>query len=191
MAVNLGLTFPFTFSDVTRLLQVGGDLFVRTGLETFFLAYTTRAATRIRPDAGAAHQAICQVFGFRYQPACQFSGLSHGWGALGYGRFSLSAQRHDRGCGGRFWGHLVVGFIRGKRALLGVGYRRNLGHSACRDFLADAIDCCNGKSDQDQSQRRLDEFPAVHDQSHEGDSDKQNGGQPVRSGKKRGDIREK
>jgi len=64
VAAKLSLSFSFTFRDVTRLLRVGGDLIVRTGLITFFLAYTTRAATRIGADAGAAHQAIRQVYGF-------------------------------------------------------------------------------------------------------------------------------
>ena len=64
VAMKLGLSRSFTFRDVTRLLSVGGDLFVRTGLLTFFLAYTTRAATQLGPDAGAAHQAIRQVYGF-------------------------------------------------------------------------------------------------------------------------------
>jgi MATE family multidrug resistance protein len=64
VAVRLGLSFSFRFRDVTRLLSVGGDLFVRTGLLTFFLAYTTRAATSLGADAGAAHQAIRQVYGF-------------------------------------------------------------------------------------------------------------------------------
>jgi len=61
---KLGLSLSFAFKDVKRLLSVGGDLFVRTGLLTFFLAYTTRAATQIGADAGAAHQAIRQVFLF-------------------------------------------------------------------------------------------------------------------------------
>jgi MATE family multidrug resistance protein len=64
VAVKLGLSRSFTFRDVTRLLSVGGDLFVRTGLLTFFLAYTTRAATQLGADAGAAHQAIRQVYSF-------------------------------------------------------------------------------------------------------------------------------
>ena len=50
--------------DARRLLRVGGDLFVRTGLLTLFLLLTTRAATRIGADAGAAHQAIRQVWMF-------------------------------------------------------------------------------------------------------------------------------
>ena len=64
IATKLGLSLSFSFSDVKRLLSVGGDLFVRTGLLTFFLAFTTRAATRIGADAGAAHQAIRQVYVF-------------------------------------------------------------------------------------------------------------------------------
>lgn len=64
VAAKLGLTFTFKLRDVTNLLRVGGDLFVRTGLLLFFLAYTTRAATRTGPDAGAAHQVIRQVYSF-------------------------------------------------------------------------------------------------------------------------------
>ncbi len=64
VAAKLGLSFSFTFGSVKRLLRVGGDLFVRTGLLAFFLAFATRAATRIGADAGAAHQAIRQVFVF-------------------------------------------------------------------------------------------------------------------------------
>ena len=64
VAAKLGLSRAFTFRDMARLLSAGGDLFVRTGLLTFFLAYTTRAATRMGADAGAAHQAIRQVYGF-------------------------------------------------------------------------------------------------------------------------------
>jgi MATE family multidrug resistance protein len=50
--------------EAKKLLQVGGDLLVRTGLLTVFLLLTTRAATRIGPDAGAAHQAIRQFWVF-------------------------------------------------------------------------------------------------------------------------------
>ncbi len=64
VAQKLGLPIDFSFGDVKRLLTVGGDLFIRTGLLTFFLAFTTRAATQIGADAGAAHQAIRQVFIF-------------------------------------------------------------------------------------------------------------------------------
>ncbi|NQU30819.1 MAG: MATE family efflux transporter, partial [Anaerolineae bacterium] len=64
IARKLGLSFSFAFADMKRLLSVGGDLFVRTGLLTIFFAFTTGIATRIGADAGAAHQAIRQVFLF-------------------------------------------------------------------------------------------------------------------------------
>ncbi len=64
IAKKLGLSRDFTLAQAKKLIRVGGDLFVRTGLLTFFLAFSTRAATRIGADAGAAHQAIRQVFLF-------------------------------------------------------------------------------------------------------------------------------
>lgn len=64
VATKLGLSFTFRWRDVANLLSVGGDLFVRTGLLLFFLAYTTRAATRLGAEAGAAHQVIRQVYSF-------------------------------------------------------------------------------------------------------------------------------
>ena len=45
-----------------RLFHIGGDLFLRTGFLMGFLVLTTRAATQIGPDSGAAHQAIRQVW---------------------------------------------------------------------------------------------------------------------------------
>ena len=47
-----------------RLLRVGGDLFIRTGFLTLFLLMGTRSATLIGPEAGAAHQAVRQVWVF-------------------------------------------------------------------------------------------------------------------------------
>ena len=64
VAFKVGLSSSFTIRQMIRLLRAGGDLLVRTGLLTFFLAYTTRAATQIDADAGAAHQAIRQVYSF-------------------------------------------------------------------------------------------------------------------------------
>ncbi|KAA3655853.1 MAG: MATE family efflux transporter [Chloroflexi bacterium] len=61
---KLGLSHQFALRDATNLLKVGSDLFIRTGLLTLFLVFTTRTATRIGPDAGAAHQAIRQVYMF-------------------------------------------------------------------------------------------------------------------------------
>ena len=64
IARKLGLTRAFTLSEAKKLLSIGSDLFIRTGLLTFFLAYTTRTATSISAEAGAAHQAIRQIFLF-------------------------------------------------------------------------------------------------------------------------------
>jgi MATE family multidrug resistance protein len=61
---RLGLPARFRMGDIIKLFQIGRDLFVRTGLLTVFFIFTTRAATRIGPDAGAAHQAIRQVWVF-------------------------------------------------------------------------------------------------------------------------------
>lgn len=61
---KIGFSRHFNLRDAMMLLKVGSDLFIRTGLLTFFLALTTRVATRIGPDAGAAHQAIRQVYIF-------------------------------------------------------------------------------------------------------------------------------
>lgn len=58
------LTAGISIQDARNLLQAGGDLFVRTGLLTAFLLLCTRSATRMGPDAGAAHQAVRQVWVF-------------------------------------------------------------------------------------------------------------------------------
>jgi MATE family multidrug resistance protein len=61
---KLSLSRGFVLRDAVKLLQVGGDLFIRTGMVNLFLAYTTRAANGISPDAGAAHQVIRQMWVF-------------------------------------------------------------------------------------------------------------------------------
>ncbi len=61
---KIGLSWSFRWRDATNLLQVGGDLFVRTALMNVFLIYITRAANNIGANAGAAHQVIRQVHGF-------------------------------------------------------------------------------------------------------------------------------
>jgi MATE family multidrug resistance protein len=61
---RLGFPNHLRMGDIIKLFQIGRDLFVRTGLLTAFFIFTTRAATRIGPDAGAAHQAIRQVWAF-------------------------------------------------------------------------------------------------------------------------------
>ena len=61
---RLGIPERIRLGDVVKLFQVGRDLFIRTGLLTVFFIFSTRAATRIGPDAGAAHQAIRQMWVF-------------------------------------------------------------------------------------------------------------------------------
>ncbi len=51
-------------SEFGGLLRIGRDLFVRTASLNLFLLLTTRAATESGADAGAAHQAIRQVWAF-------------------------------------------------------------------------------------------------------------------------------
>ncbi len=61
---RLGFPHKLYLRDFRKLMQIGGDLFSRTGLLTIFVLLATRAATRIGPDAGAAHQAIRQFWVF-------------------------------------------------------------------------------------------------------------------------------
>jgi MATE family multidrug resistance protein len=48
--------------DAARLLRVGRDLFMRTGLLVAFLMLATRIATQAGADSGAAHQALRQIW---------------------------------------------------------------------------------------------------------------------------------
>ncbi|UCD77723.1 MAG: MATE family efflux transporter [Desulfobacterales bacterium] len=61
---KIGIPGDIRVRDIRRLFQIGGEMFIRTGLATAFFLLTTRVATRIGPDAGAAHQAIRQVWMF-------------------------------------------------------------------------------------------------------------------------------
>ena len=61
---KLGWSFQIEISAVGRLLRVGSDLFIRTGVLNAFLLLTTREATHGGADIGAAHQAIRQVWMF-------------------------------------------------------------------------------------------------------------------------------
>ena len=61
---RLGIPDRIRLGDLWKLFKIGRDMFVRTGLLTAFFIITTRAATRIGADAGAAHQAIRQVWVF-------------------------------------------------------------------------------------------------------------------------------
>ncbi|MFO7633569.1 MAG: MATE family efflux transporter [Caldilinea sp.] len=61
---RLGWPTHLRVSEARTLLRVGGDLFLRTGLLTGFLLLTTRAATNLSAESGAAHQAVRQFWIF-------------------------------------------------------------------------------------------------------------------------------
>jgi MATE family multidrug resistance protein len=61
---RLGWSPQASGRGMLAMLQVGGDLFVRTGSLTLFLVLTTRLANQIGPESGAAHQVIRQVWIF-------------------------------------------------------------------------------------------------------------------------------
>ncbi len=113
VAAKLGLSFSFTFRDVTRLLRVGGDLFVRTGLLTFFLAYTTRAATSLGAEAGAAHQAIRQVYGFTSLALDAYAATVQSLVGYFVGQNSMQwVKRVVRvGAGWSFWTGIALGML--------------------------------------------------------------------------------
>ncbi|THB81128.1 MAG: MATE family efflux transporter [Desulfobacteraceae bacterium] len=75
---NVRMTVDIHMADAAKLLRIGGDLFVRTGMLTLFLLLTTRKATMIGPEAGAAHQALRQfwVFTALFLDACAIAGQS-------------------------------------------------------------------------------------------------------------------
>jgi MATE family multidrug resistance protein len=59
---RIGLPERLGFRHAGALLVVGRDLFLRTALLVTFIALGTRAATRLGSEAGAAHQAVRQVW---------------------------------------------------------------------------------------------------------------------------------
>jgi MATE family multidrug resistance protein len=61
---QLGLTQRIRGTGVGKLLRIGGDLVVRTGMLLIFLALCTRVANKAGADEGAAYQAIRQSFIF-------------------------------------------------------------------------------------------------------------------------------
>ena len=61
---KLGFRGDINLRHGFRLIKVGRDLFIRTGLLTLFLLLATRAATQMGAEAGAAHQVIRQVWFF-------------------------------------------------------------------------------------------------------------------------------
>jgi len=61
---KIGFSFAIDFSDLKKLLQIGGDLFVRTGAVLLFLALCTRVVNQAGAEQGAAYQAGRQFFIF-------------------------------------------------------------------------------------------------------------------------------
>lgn len=61
---HLGLTWRLRGAGVAKLMKIGGDLFIRTGMVLIFLALCTRVANKAGADEGAAYQAIRQFFIF-------------------------------------------------------------------------------------------------------------------------------
>jgi MATE family multidrug resistance protein len=61
---HIGFNSPVRLDDIRRLVSIGGDMFVRTGMVLAFLLFATRVATEAGAESGAAHQAIRQFFFF-------------------------------------------------------------------------------------------------------------------------------
>ncbi|MDX1413315.1 MAG: MATE family efflux transporter [Candidatus Promineifilaceae bacterium] len=61
---KLGWTSRLRLSEAKHLLQIGGDLFIRTGSLNIFLLLATRVANQAGVEPGAAHQAIRQFWIF-------------------------------------------------------------------------------------------------------------------------------
>ncbi len=61
---KIRLSRTFQMRETLKILRIGGDMFIRTGMLNLFLIYTTRAANQIGPNAGAAHQVLRQMWVF-------------------------------------------------------------------------------------------------------------------------------
>ena len=74
-------------------MSIGGDMFVRTGLLTLFMAYTTREANNLGADAGAAHQVIRQMFLFTALALDAFAASAQSLVGYFIGKESTSSAR--------------------------------------------------------------------------------------------------
>jgi MATE family multidrug resistance protein len=59
---RVGFARPFHLRGILSILSIGSDLAIRTGSLMLFLVLATRTATDIGDEAGAAHQAVRQVW---------------------------------------------------------------------------------------------------------------------------------
>lgn len=79
--------------DIKKLFNIGGDLFVRSGMVILFLLLGTRAATAAGTDAGAAHQAIRQFFIFTALFLDTFAITGQSLIGLFFGQRDIAASR--------------------------------------------------------------------------------------------------
>ncbi len=93
-ARKIGFSLKIEIREAARLLQVGGDLFVRTGLLNLFLAYTTRVANELGADSGAAHQVIRQMWVFTALALDAFAATVQSLVGYFMGQKSLSDAKH-------------------------------------------------------------------------------------------------
>lgn len=113
MQAALGFNRHLQRHDVSRLFHIGGDLFLRTGFLTGFLVLTTRAATRIGADSGAAHQAIRQVWVMSalLLDAFAISGQSLVGFFMGSGRVDVARQVARVVCFWSLGAGLIIGLV--------------------------------------------------------------------------------
>ncbi len=93
-ARKIGISKKLVFQDAAKLLQVGGDLFVRTGILNLFLAYTTRVANGLGADAGAAHQVIRQMWVFTALALDAYAATVQSLVGFFIGQESISTAKH-------------------------------------------------------------------------------------------------
>lgn len=91
---KIGFSLKIEIRQAARLLQVGGDLFIRTGLLNLFLAYTTRVANGLGVDSGAAHQVIRQMWVFTALALDAFAATVQSLVGYFMGQKSLSDAKH-------------------------------------------------------------------------------------------------
>ncbi|MGA7304615.1 MAG: MATE family efflux transporter, partial [Rhodothermales bacterium] len=96
-----------------RLMRIGSDLFVRTGLLSLFLLMATRSATLIGAEGGAAHQAIRQVWVFTalFLDSFAISGQSLIGYFYGGGQVGLARRVAGYVCAWSFGTGVVLGLI--------------------------------------------------------------------------------
>ena len=93
-ARKIGFSLKVEVREATRLLKVGGDLFIRTGMLNLFLAYTTRVANGLGADSGAAHQVIRQMWVFTALALDAFAATVQSLVGYFIGQESISDAKH-------------------------------------------------------------------------------------------------